>query len=790
MDRGAIVAMLAQRARSANGAARAGATSLCSGDRMSNESNENPVAPGGRNAVNVSCSLYVVTDYLPEQAREGGDVFTLKATKPAYSKSIDIKDGKEHFIYVALLFEDLDPSGRYTLEVTFKDGVKSTLFEDVPYKSLSRKTDGLGPTTPNSLPKQDNGAEVKPRAYLGAAAVKDLRTARVVVGRYYRRLAPLAPEFPTHEEDITGRYEDADGAMTIAVNQAGKHVECWISFVIPPRSENQPTYVQGHKNSFTMRPVYPVSGDAAGDGFDLYDAEQDAEGKPKDQKKPQGKLRGKGGALELEWFEPKLKVQLVCNSPFEPTLSEYALRSSGVELLWKSQWTPLTRKQLADLEEALNKAKLERLFQQFVTVHPIAGKSQEARSQAARDLDYHFQSVFSEARWHETDMALIVLQARFLLSHWVFKGSNQPRSYLAFVEVMAREAYKLTPGLDRLLGSRVGGAEKHYYKFTLDNVGIGGGIKWIGGGAYGGDVTVSKVKSLDEKDKSPPIWEQKFPIRLFFATVGISKDKWIPITIATFNNGKATSDVEWGPLDFVGPFALMGGEGGATVGPGASYGIEEMQLFGSGELQPMRVDTGGDSYDVTVGGKEVGAKMKIGGGWIKPPERRIEPKVLAAQIDVRHEVAVTQKAEKAVHFDFGSSLLTEEGRQAVRVACAKELAQLITPGGTLAVTGHADSVDTDERNEVLSEYRAKNTVQAIKDVLGPLLAFKDDEIETAWHGEKVARGTGKLPDKVKAPEWRRVDVVLNNRLVLVLQAEGIDPAKAPAFKRLPGHRQP
>jgi outer membrane protein OmpA-like peptidoglycan-associated protein len=85
-------------------------------------------------------------------------------------------------------------------------------------------------------------------------------------------------------------------------------------------------------------------------------------------------------------------------------------------------------------------------------------------------------------------------------------------------------------------------------------------------------------------------------------------------------------------------------------------------------------------------------------------------------------------------------------------------------------------VDTEERNKDLSEMRAKNVLQAIKDVLGQRFALPAASIVLEGHGEKdadkdkqaqeqaIGHALRDRPDR----RFRRVDVYLNGRCVLVL----------------------
>jgi outer membrane protein OmpA-like peptidoglycan-associated protein len=133
-------------------------------------------------------------------------------------------------------------------------------------------------------------------------------------------------------------------------------------------------------------------------------------------------------------------------------------------------------------------------------------------------------------------------------------------------------------------------------------------------------------------------------------------------------------------------------------------------------------------------------------------------------------VPVRGQDTQDVYFDLGIALLRGLGRQSLREFCAKELAWLHHPGSRILIVGHADRLDTPERNIELSELRAKNALQALKDILGPKLALAPEALELRWLGEEVAKSAG-LPDGRPNPQWRKVDVYMDGRHVLAMWGE-------------------
>jgi flagellar motor protein MotB len=108
----------------------------------------------------------------------------------------------------------------------------------------------------------------------------------------------------------------------------------------------------------------------------------------------------------------------------------------------------------------------------------------------------------------------------------------------------------------------------------------------------------------------------------------------------------------------------------------------------------------------------------------------------------------------------------------------KELPAFLSPLSRIAITGHTDRSGPPRRspdekrqyNKELSELRAQNTWQAIRDIVGDDLAIPDDR----EHLLRTGKGQEEAEKDANAinPERRRVDIVLNSRLVLTMRADG------------------
>lgn len=655
--------------------------------------------------------------------------------------------------------------------------------------------------------------EVKPAGYLDDPAVKGLRCmARVVVGRHDRRLAAPVPEFPASpDQDLTGRYESEDGTVTFLVNQAGKFVTCWASRVIDPKQRDGGVQVAvPGGETFAIRPVVFMNGEQQGDGsFEVWIEDRWQDG--------QGTLRRSGAGAELE-LRPTggtpYSVSLRRLSP-APTFSRHALAQLPVGMFWKHEWTPLTSAQRETLHRLLAPEKLVPYFQDYVAAGTGTGAAREARQGGVvLKLDQYIREVFANAldgvdrtargatppRWHYTDLELARFHARALLARQVWGAPRRaPESFLGWIltMVLATSAPSVENiakhlGIRRPPVSRKGARDSNCYRFKVGVAGWSGDLKAIvggGAGAFVGGISVSQVKSLEAADKDTlPIWSQDYLFVIANGSLGAGIGG--AITLGSYNEGEASSPHHWQREHFPGWATAFSTEAGGMAGvAGAKYGGEAMLIYGTGDHPPLTADMGGWTYEAGVGAQAGGSGVAKVGYIILAPKHTI-PVRPSTEVRIKTEYLVEFSAEPrgTFHFKLGSAILTPQAWRAVRVFCARERAVLSSAASILAIVGHADTLDTEARNKALSELRVKNTLQAIRDILGPALAIPDAQIDAVGLGEAMAREAAGIQDDQTAkpaPEWRKVDVVLNNRLVLTLRAEGLLPPKAPAPQPAP-----
>jgi hypothetical protein len=152
------------------------------------------------------------------------------------------------------------------------------------------------------------------------------------------------------------------------------------------------------------------------------------------------------------------------------------------------------------------------------------------------------------------------------------------------------------------------------------------------------------------------------------------------------------------------------------------------------------------------------------------------PDVQGRKVHVATDHAGLYGLESDAHFCLGSALLTEDARHALRVTCANELRGFMNPQSQLSILGYADTVgyanasaeEANERNGRLSLLRAENTLQAIRDILGNRFKIPDTNVRKTGEGQREAEKAGFEPGTAD-PRYRRVDVILNNALVISLR---------------------
>jgi outer membrane protein OmpA-like peptidoglycan-associated protein len=567
----------------------------------------------------------------------------------------------------------------------------------------------------------------------------------IVCRKVERKLADPAPDKP--KVDITGRYENRYTSAgrpftdwTISINQAGRHIEGILTKTIYPDPRPR-GWLFRQADSPMDRAFTAIHGDLQSDGSFLFF----------DKSNPAGNW----GYFRYE--NGKLSWELAGKGKSYPHLIEKRPTILNTEpfdkLVWEYEKFPLTVKQVRTLESGFAISKLgPRLEKYFKTEAGIKYSDKSKMSSRATEVAVYIADVMTgEFGVHERDLELGRFYAKSILAANKWKFKQITRSALDWIQIMydintlngfGLPAIEKYLGLKRSKDTQGADSPQHKYKVTLK---LTGGAVIIGG--YKGTVTFEKVSG---KRWGP----ETYDIHFFGGGLDVSPRDTI--------EGKAETYHEWLPPDIPGKSRL--GELGISFGPSAAAGF--MHVFGSGYLPPMDVVY----TDASIKLKKLkppkagGKALPFGKIWNKK-----FPDYDATTAVVKTDYGADYKLGEDVHFCLGSSLLTDDARQALRIVCANELMAFSSSTSVLEVTGHTDRVDTPDRNLTLSLLRAENTVQAIRDILGSKFAIPDSNIKSSGKGENLAIKDGR-PDNVPDPRYRRVDVYLNTRLVISLKA--------------------
>lgn len=597
---------------------------------------------------------------------------------------------------------------------------------------------------------QPPGFEAKAEQYLGRTVTTAPGGQRATLGRTRRTLAPAAPDAQT--PTIGGRWQEDQGRFNAMINQAGTHIECWVT----PAST-----VTG-----IARQVFRLGGDRTSDTeFSLYVYP--------DPKQSSGKVQ----LLAADKLQMTLTIQgntqtsvLVPNDPTRPgrpTLSDAALALLPPEAqVYKlEEQFPLTQQERKLLSDKLGSAALTPLVMAWLNVGSGTNVlDRVTREKAAGDLDSYVGTVF--APFHPDALPLVKERGRNVLELGTLTYELTTRTLLDWlgriVNQNDQEGFNAskTPNMKQLLGLGSSQRTKPFrYDVTYLLIGYGDSVI-IGLGGFVGSVTVTKRDGPDDSDAI--LWKQDYEMWIGSISGGLSFSIRFPL--GTLTSGSGTSFADFSPTDIPGWVTFLDFGAKAGVGIGASTGYEAMEIHGNGAQPTLFIDCSGPSGFAGLGvtvfelGMSGGRIFKIGQ---KLPQQTPDTRVPST------DYAIEAKANTQVHFALGDAFLTPQGRQLLRIFCAAELAMLTSEGSGLDIEGHADRIDTADRNDELSLLRAKNAVIAMKDILGNNLGVPADHTLTRGLGERRAAEAHE-PDGSIDPNFRKVEVVLDGRLSVTL----------------------
>ena len=572
-----------------------------------------------------------------------------------------------------------------------------------------------------------------------------------------REFAPPDPDISP--QNITGRYEYHDDRnrpkFTVNINQAGNHIEGFWTDVLY-RSYSSQTRRADH-----------FRGDRQSDGRFLFFSARSPD-------YLWGYLKYENGNLYVTRMgaNKDQAVKLVKYSD-TATLTEMAFGKFGFPedgIVHRYERFPLTQKQIERLRNMLSPAMIEPLLTKFFTVHTGVRHSDKSKqTEAAQPLLTHLASVFDDQNsgFADFDRPLARFYAKSILASTKWSFQHITRTHLDWMQLMLdiveQSGFKLAP-LQTYLGLYPSkeiadkSAPQHEYKVKLKLKGFS-----LLFARYKGELTIEKISG---KRWGPETFKAKF------MGGGIDFGRSFEV------EGKASTYLPWSSSNVPGEAKL--GELGISIGPSASAGF--LQLFGTGYLPPMDVTF----TDVDLKGKvqwpRAGGKSLPFGEILK----KNQPDVDLSSNPISTDYGAQYQLLNDVHFCLGSAFLTDDGRQALRIVGANELVAFGSSTSSLRIVGHTDRVDTtkksateaekQEKNRILSKLRADNTLQAIIDILGRDLAIPKNgsQMVIEGQGEEEAIKEEKLKklsyNNKPIPKFRRVDVYLNSRLIISLQA--------------------
>lgn len=610
--------------------------------------------------------------------------------------------------------------------------------------------------------------EVKGCSYRDTAAVDGAHTA---VGLKRRSLAPAAPD--DQSPAVTGRYEALGDDVVCHINQAGPHIQIWLG-----------RFPTGGKGALTPErfagDLRPGGGGAT---FQLYKFDDPG-------CEPVGTLTASGSPLLLSLSGAVGGGEFRLGLQSEgATLSESALEKiTDDAVLATNEYFPLTSSMIERIErDVVDAGREEDGTPQTIPEHlneffGLANNntiSNMNRWHCARRLDTQLKSIHD--LWHPKlrplvleHMSRVLHQQRYThegtdasVWYWLEAIVNLMREYGGRDVARNVNRYELPfcEGLLKMVPDEESD-DRYVYRMTMLVIGLEG--KLVGGlGGYFGACTIDrfecKASECDSPGKVKIVYETKTRSARLEYTVwfgGGSGGLAAGVKFGHLIGGTAVSSHEYAQNDLKGGVQIFEASAGGSWGVGGSIGETAIVFTGSGRFSALPFST-----DLLSGEAGLASGAGVGAyfGYAHGTKDRTIPDPFVPD-DRDH--AVETKMQADVHFHLGDSHLTERGRQLVRVFCAIELASLSSATSELSYYGHADRVDTKDRNYELTRFRAKNVKQAVKDVSGTAFAVEDREMDTVGWGE-IEASMGPKPDLdgVENPQARRVEVILNSRLI-------------------------
>ena len=612
--------------------------------------------------------------------------------------------------------------------------------------------------------------ELKPEAYFRALRRRlpdgDV-TPRVALASHHRRLAEPMPDPPGR--NYTGRYQSDDGLVSVQINHVGSFAVIWTTArfdLMHGTREPDMRELSGSFEDGIATESAPL--------FRLYNAEDP------------GTWLGvvmlhEDNTIVLARGDWVVNLRRTTN---RPTISLERLRAMPErvgKLLKFAERFPLVPPQVENLDTlASGVARAIRLFWSTTASDHVderfAGRMAFAQAIAkvqfqtyakwppseefvrVRIYDPDFPWMNAWGFRHQTEQASAHVvsmlaateipmpgaQRSMRRAFFGQAGASRPRSALDGLLMLVHECEahtELGHGVDTRairrtfgLGPRSALVQPIHYSAHVEMTQAGVSGRIFGASLMGGSLSLTIGQER-------PV---RYDIGLVAGSVGLSEGHMV----GSDNTGDAYSPFRWDTEDLQGPVELHDLQvAGAAGDVGGSYGSTMLILFGNGAHPPLALDLGGTGGATGFGrrGGSFFAGLTMARGAIVLHEdapARVTPR----DVPTRTPYVATGASLNTLNFErLGQAILTPVGRATLRSIVAYELAAFMDRNGSLELVGHADRVDTEERNIELSRLRALNVKQAIVDMLGtnPDVNIPDEHLTAQCENgraEHLARG--------------------------------------------------
>lgn len=560
-----------------------------------------------------------------------------------------------------------------------------------------------------------------------------------------RRAGATTPDAAAPEMtglDVTGSYEALDpggsNRITIQINQAGHHLEGW----------QQRRVYRSHTNSVQHQRLEQsrITADLIEDGA------------PNTYRYRRVNSVGRevsSGTMTFTQSASGARLQMLSESGWTHAFERTATTSRASDEAIEAAPEEMRGVIEASINAPLDRDEEERLGRSCERIKTIIrdylDESGIGRTGKAATLNSYIEDLM--VQFANEQLPLVVRRMREILTSESTASGSVTRPYWDWIQIVVMEQPTYTEHIQQRLGMQPGGDPlgQHRYRWMFSTVGVSGDVL-VGGGVFGGVFIIEKLE--------PDRWTQQYAVGMAGFSGGLSAGVTVGQTTAW---SEFESPFPWTSGNFRGWFALTGATGsGSLVGGGGYSPTAMITFYGDGSFEPLAADASGFMVEYGV---HAGLELGVSTGYLAGGHDEVLQHVHPPQDDSADS---DYRSGESVHFPVDDPSLNDTGLQAVRQMCALQRRGFESEASTLRIDGYTSTTGTDARNQQLSDLRAQNTLQAIRDVLGDNLRIPDEQITIQGHGEGAAREAGEADD-VENEAWRKVEISLNGQVILTLR---------------------